>query len=107
MTKARFLFLLLIIYPRTVKAADDKALHVGSSLVISYFATWSLCELGYKTPTLEIGGFTFTLGVGAAKELYDERFDGDDMLANTGGAVLGTSLARYTVARDCTLKQSP
>lgn len=71
----------------------DKNLHVGVSMAGTFVIT-STIMLNYPKVTsreaaLIAAGSMLLLGL-AKESLYDDKFSGDDMLANTLGAGLGT-----------------
>lgn len=111
MVRATLLVLGLLVVSSRAHAADgdrwwgaDKALHFGFSLGIagaSYAAsTWLLPDLG-DVPRIALAA-TFTLSLGAAKELYDAAGYGDpswrDFTWDVAGCVVGLVLA-YLIDR--------
>lgn len=79
--------LLIVISSGAAKAIEgDKAQHFTASAIISSGAYISCTELKCTHPAAT--AFLLTLGIGAAKELTDEKFDKRDLLSDILGAGL-------------------
>jgi hypothetical protein len=65
----------------------DKTMHFGGSLM----GTGAMMELGVSPPMAAL----LMLGLGAAKELSDSRWDGRDFTADALGTGLALLLRRY------------
>lgn len=53
----------------------------------------TFCKQMEWSPTkARVGAFVTAMAVGVAKELSDDEFDGEDMAADAGGALLGVAI---------------
>lgn len=92
------LLLILIVTFMTAPTASaieqDKALHYGVSLGVSTVATVALNH--YNVNQSAYKGFGICMGVGLAKEIYDEidygGFDEKDLVADAAGCFTGSIL---------------
>ena len=93
----KYLIFLLMLLPFQAKAffyeQEDKNLHVGTSLALT-FAFTSVLLLTYpkmNSRKAALLGAATTLLLGLAKEsFYDDKFDWEDMGANVIGASMAT-----------------
>ena len=95
MKNLKLLILSIILFSHNGAMAleKDKQLHLGLSTVISG-VTYGLLTREYSVPQGKayVGAVALTLLVGHVKELQDEKYDKNDMIANSAGALLGPAL---------------
>lgn len=73
---------------------EDKLLHAVVSFGIATVAyNHYHKEMGWSQNKARVGAFVTAMAAGLAKEWIDEEFDGKDMAANAGGALLGVIVA--------------
>jgi glycopeptide antibiotics resistance protein len=93
----KYLIFLLVLIPFQTNAffyeQEDKNLHVGTSLALTFVFTSTLLLTYPKMSSRKAAllGAATTLLLGLAKEsFYDDKFDWEDMGANAIGASMGT-----------------
>lgn len=89
------IFIALLLPQNSYGLEPDKQKHINYSAVIGLVTYGALRAAGQDETEAAYGALIYSIGLGVLKELTDQRFDGEDLVADVAGASFGVAIPLF------------